>query len=467
MVKKWEKLTTDQLSYRFLELEMDSDDWSEIKEPVRDPRWKEVYLRANDSLKRAKIRKRGFHFYHWLGPKKSLRLKIDQNDFILMNYKWPGYFSEIFASKIGNSLDLLGQTSEMVHIKVNGNYRGLYHLIQTFDSNFLKYNQRNPGTIYSYDNYTYKVGEFYNPFLWETDRKESSREPLVLMLRCIKSECNDIKNLFDLEEWIDFYNLLEILGADHLDAYHNHRLYYDEIKNKFSPIYWDFGFIKNNTDFFQTYNQISSTLMRNSTFRIRRFKKLYQQLNSIFHPEKMLILLEKILKRLESDYKYDHIMGTNRLFLWQDVTREKVYFKENLRKRHQGLVRNLEKIDVELRSEKDKSALIFNGVNAYRIIGWEGKGHFSNDGQRINITPNHIIMTSTSIDKNLISSTDNLIKHESFNINFNSSILYFEGTLNSLVVENVVSGTKKNLIPVNESFNTSKKVEIIWTEDLN
>ncbi|MAZ49177.1 MAG: hypothetical protein CME65_11475 [Halobacteriovoraceae bacterium] len=466
VIQRWDHFSAGKKNFPSVHIKMKPNDFVQLTKSEKNPLWSNAYLEKDNGFLKIEIKKRGFHFYHWMGKKKSLRIKHDNQSYILMNYKWPSYFTEIFAGHFAKQLNLLNESENMIHLYINKRYQGLYHLIQDFDDSFLEKHGMRLGPIYSYDNYSYKSGEFFNPYLWENSQKNYHWLPLDDLLNCIQKSCTELLTYIQVRDFINFYNLTELIGSSHRDAFHNHKLYYDPFEKKFSPIVWDLGYLRNDAEVLQSKNPISQKLLQNSFFRYIRIESLKQLMSNELSLQKLQSFLKRLLVKIKFDFKYDYLMGTDRAFIWKDIKDQENKIRNLLAERNQKITRSLSQFDVSLERHSKNDLLVIKGKGLYKIKEIFGNGHFTLNTEKIDWEEIAALMANTIEDNELVYSRDRTIIHEKFGIRYLPSALKFEGRISKIEIENLFSGETKILEPITVSEEKYKEASILWKDDL-
>ena len=209
-----------------------------------------------------KLRYRGDFARHWAFSKKSLRIKTDRaalfeglRTFNLIVPKFPEHLNNYLAYKLADRLDLLTPRTELVHVAINGERRGVHLFVEQLEELTLRANGYMPGDLYSGDlvakdsrrgvtNWVFDHAGLWEKIAINNHYPEAHREPLerlVWLLGQFPSEQNaaELAGLLDLEAWARFSAFESLARTYHYDLAHNWRLYYDLNRGKFVPVVWD------------------------------------------------------------------------------------------------------------------------------------------------------------------------------------------------------------------------------------
>ncbi len=211
---------------------------------------------------RVKTRYVGDNHWHWLYPQKSWKIKTRSGDpirdrkvFFIKNTPTP-VFEDHVANQIAAEIGLIVPDVRPVKLFVNGAYSGVFHWQDVADESVLRRFRRMPGSIYSGDGVADSAYDqdgvsqlFSDQKHWpkvasrNADQLEdrSDIEALIVMInhpdpKTFRAFADDH---IDLEQFAKFTALDRLLGGEHHDYTHNHKIYFDPYKGRFEPIAWD------------------------------------------------------------------------------------------------------------------------------------------------------------------------------------------------------------------------------------
>jgi len=205
----------------------------------------------------------GDNQWHWLYPQKSWKVNAKSGDPIrdraLFNLKNPPTVATIedtIANEIAAEIGLISPSVHPIKMFVNGAYAGLYLWWDVADESLLRRCRRMPGSIYTGDGAPPgKDGVatlFRDQTRWTKDagrnaEQAEDRTDVEALLRTINDAGADefyafARRHFDLDKFAKFTALDRLLGGQHHDYTHNHKIYFDPYKGRFEPIEWDFAF---------------------------------------------------------------------------------------------------------------------------------------------------------------------------------------------------------------------------------
>ena len=212
-------------------------------------------ISINDEKYKCKIKLRGDHFYHWLFPQKSYKIKLNKDHLYRRNNvynlnipKGSQLISNNISYKIAKKMGLLAPESKMVLASINNEFPILYEVTEQLNECFLRKNCLMPVDLYYGENISKDVflsvsnGKIYRQAgFWEKKSNSNYYEKdnfnaLQSMLE--KAIQLDFSSL-NIKEYAIFSAFQTIVQSYHFDNIHNHRIIYDPFKKQFSPIVWD------------------------------------------------------------------------------------------------------------------------------------------------------------------------------------------------------------------------------------
>lgn len=292
--------------------------------------YKKARMFYGGKLRPVKLKYRGDNIYHWAFPRKSFRIRTRETDkykgmrdFNLVLPKMHSQINGYFSYRLAELMGLLVPHAELVNVTLNGQYEGLYMLVEQLGEETLRDNSLMPGDIYSgeilgRDRYIGATDNlFFSHSIWEkvsynNHYERESREPLKKLISLMSVEqtpetAAELSGLLDMRQWGRF-SAFETLNDDfHYDSRHNWRIYYDPARGKFVPIIWDpLGWPRKIVE--RSYTDVINSKLHYSLFqnadflreRNRAFEEFFR--NSI--DEKLLRemdeLKESIVRSIES-----------------------------------------------------------------------------------------------------------------------------------------------------------------------
>jgi len=229
-------------------------------------------------LSEAQFRYRGGMDLHWLYEKKSIRIKLppfstyrNERQFNLVNPSTMATVTDWVSYDMARSIGLLTPEYFPARVFINNETNGLHFFLSKIDESFLRKNNRMPGSIYSGDT-IYMPDPFgierglsekvyvnrgrpelwFDSRLWKKDASRNiestgNREDIELFIKSVHDPdplmfMKNFDTYFDKNKFYLFWALDKLVGSDHHDLFHNHRIYFDPYLGKFEPIEWDIRF---------------------------------------------------------------------------------------------------------------------------------------------------------------------------------------------------------------------------------
>lgn len=222
-------------------------------------------IEINGKTHRVKSRYVGDNHWHWLYPQKSFKIKTrardpirDRRSFNLKNTATL-VLEDSIANQMAIEIGLMAPDVFPIKLFVNGAYSGVHYWQDVADESLLRRFRRMPGSIYSGDGMPQKVsydadgvGRIYaEAKYWEKDASRNAeqltnREDLEALIATVNNPDAVAFRMFadehlNLKAYARFTALDRLLGGQHHDYTHNHKIYFDPYKGRFEPIEWDFA----------------------------------------------------------------------------------------------------------------------------------------------------------------------------------------------------------------------------------
>ena len=218
-------------------------------------------LYPNGKSYRVQVRYRGDFVQHWGPFKKSLRIKTRKSRLFegmrklnIITPKFDETLNNHLAYRLARELGLIAPFSEMVNLRLNSEFRGVYVLVEQLEELTLRRQRRMPGDIYSGEivgrdkfygvpNRLVETSAFWEKRAINNHYPEESTVPLDHFLDLVRrrplSSNPEPWSHVDIEAWGRFFALETLLQTFHYSNVHNWRLYYDPWRNRMMPIVWD------------------------------------------------------------------------------------------------------------------------------------------------------------------------------------------------------------------------------------
>ncbi|MEA2019909.1 MAG: CotH kinase family protein [Campylobacterota bacterium] len=307
-------------------------------------------LKVNDGKSsKVKIRYRGGSAWNWRYDRKSIKIKFkSDNSYNMMktiNFSVlysQDMFIEPITQKVAKKMGALAPEVKTVRMFINGEYVGLYLYLDQVDESFLRKNKLMPGSIYDGD---YSLKEKWSSYigkdgiakLWFDSKiwdKKAARNAEQKKITEDIELLIDAVNNYDDKAFYDFastylssqyytYLALDVLwGTHHHDYFHNHKIYFDPYKGKYTAISWDVRFWKSNKNKDNSYYPLIERIGLNPLLEFKRDKELYRLLKTVNIEYINKLMSEEKNKFMDSylaDKKRKKISIDTRLFPWKET----------------------------------------------------------------------------------------------------------------------------------------------------
>ena len=220
---------------------------------------------------KASLRLKGDWTDHLLGDKWSFRIKMAKgqawNRFTAFSVQSPhtrSFLMEYVFHEMLLQEGLLAPRYDFIHLKINGETRGVYAVEEHFEKQIPEYNKRREGPILKFvedgfwDVFEKWDSEKYpemdqriamypsaqtEPFHLKRYLKDSVLAEQVKMaqdlMHAYKHAERTVWEVFDAEKVAKYYAIVDMLKAHHGFIWHNQRLYYNPIISKLEPVGYD------------------------------------------------------------------------------------------------------------------------------------------------------------------------------------------------------------------------------------
>lgn len=285
-------------------------------------------FRYGDIDTEARIRYRGVLPNHWNARKKSWQINLPAEYSIngqhalrlfIPEDRW--WAAEFLEAERARKFGVLTPRLEFVKLTVNGKDQGVYMHIEGFDRQFLEYNNRTVGEIFSEVDLADRIDYLrldsihqWQPRIHQGETAPASQDALAYFLYVI-SETNDaefarrIPSILDMDKFYGW--ALEVLLARnyHQKNEGNLNFYFDPSRGLFEPIAYDM-FSRELGDTFEVAdNRLLNRIMKHEPFRKEFEARVRTYVNDPANLQRDLAYYEKIT----NDIKYDIMADSAKL----------------------------------------------------------------------------------------------------------------------------------------------------------
>lgn len=209
------------------------------------------------------VRLKGDWTDHLVGDKWSLRVKVSKNailgmnEFSLQRVEARSHAGEAVLHDLYRELGGVAPRYEFVDVVINGVYKGVYALEESFTKRMIENSQKREGVIIKEDeSLLWHNRIFYNeinsifpyklPVKTFSESRTLKNNQLSLLARYATHLFNSYEEglmpreeIFDVSVLMKYYSVLEIFSARHGDFWQNGRYYLNPITMKLEPITFD------------------------------------------------------------------------------------------------------------------------------------------------------------------------------------------------------------------------------------
>lgn len=219
-------------------------------------------LRNGDELQDVRVRLRGDTVLHWGHPKKSMRVRTRRSEtflgmqsFNLVAPKFPEQLNNVVGARLARRLGLAVPLTGLVDVHLNGNFHGVYELVEQLDAGTLVANGRAPGQLLVGElvmldswsgiaNRLFERAGFWEPAEGDETMHAAGFGPMAELVRLVNTPATTesvqrLGELLDLDAFARLSVLEQLTQSHHDDQVHNWRLAWDRWRQRFEPVPWD------------------------------------------------------------------------------------------------------------------------------------------------------------------------------------------------------------------------------------
>ncbi|MBU2524384.1 CotH kinase family protein [Patescibacteria group bacterium] len=249
-------------------------------------------LIALDNKYNIEFKYRGDSENHWIYPKKSIRLSIldnqkfnDMTSFHLILPEDRGYISEDYSHYIAKKLGLITFNTDFYKLFINGEYQGLYFMIEQATPAFLTRNNLDlNGNVYKNESDSGSgLNAFESPNYWQKNvaspnMKKKDMSEISLLLESIKDDIPP-ERIIDIDNFIKWNAHSVLVNSTHQSSGGNIITYFDPKKRKFIFFPWDTA-QQDHEQIDLNNNVLTSYVLQYPEYMFERNKVLWNYLNN-------------------------------------------------------------------------------------------------------------------------------------------------------------------------------------------
>jgi hypothetical protein len=209
---------------------------------------------SNNKFLNTKIRLKGDRMTHYENNKNSsYKINLKKNNFYntmtsfsIQKPRMRNYITEWIFHEMSKELNLIKLKYDFIHLKINGEKKGLYVTEESFSNSLLERNFKRPGPIFGLDEYyrknDFKSGPKLDPYqekYWTRPENEKLYFIAKNKLLSLKTRNLPLKEIIDIKKWADYFVMCELLTTYHGLLAKSVKFYYNPITGLFEPIAFD------------------------------------------------------------------------------------------------------------------------------------------------------------------------------------------------------------------------------------
>ena len=258
------------------------------------------------------IRYRGWNSDHYMGYKKSWRIKFRKNDLFfgrrqvnLINQRDHSLINDILWSELLRESGIMVPYQFLTHVRINGEYRGVQTFLEQPDRYFAERHNRNVSEVYGEESPLNGPSVFVRPELWQQYSNlagTNDMAPLMVLNSKILDKASPqylttIERILDVDHYLK-YLAHGAISCQENPSTHNIRWLRDPAIGRFQILPWYQGphrfILKGYHDLWQrkgwhsfplmiAINDVADGLLRHHVYRQRYLTHLWRLMQSTHH----------------------------------------------------------------------------------------------------------------------------------------------------------------------------------------
>lgn len=303
--------------------------------PESGDKKKEAILKHEGISYPIKLKTRGNLKLHWGGPKKSIRIYLDdegpasfhgQRKMNFVNPKTYQLNNNHVSMWLGRQMGVKTVINDLAFLKINGRNIGIFELTEQPSSRYdieLRADSSEM-TLFKGDYLDEDDGGseavliWKNPEFWKLidgEDDDVATEVLSQAIRVVNDSSltsqeitEQLEEYLDIAAFIRFHACLKILNTYHVDQTHNQVLGFDKKTRKLFPILWDPTYMWPQGDnlFYPYHDPISYHLLQVGKHRFTRDSLLHQFLQDLYHNDRFADHHHHLRKTMAPLVELDH-----------------------------------------------------------------------------------------------------------------------------------------------------------------
>ena len=315
---------------------------------TKDPYYKFPYVSAKFISEGkeydVKVKLRGLLSNHWMGAKKSWRIKFPKEDLFngkrKINLIIPAdrdYLKESLAYYTAKKLGIVTPDSRFAVLRINGRVQGVYFVVEQMGKEYLAHN-RIPEDAEIYDGEDSTLNDRTNIFrdlaFWSKIRGKKDEEfedyssiNKLIEIMGFEDEkfYREIEGLVDIDKLLS-WNANSMLYFDyHQDNTHNMRFLFSPITGLFEPLIWDCSHPVFKPEIDKMYNDLVTRILKKPLYLHMRNKILWDYIGSGKNLEEDLSFYDRTYKNTRTAFLGDRkkdISNLRFLYVIKNIRRD-------------------------------------------------------------------------------------------------------------------------------------------------
>lgn len=294
-----------------------------------------------------KVRYRGWAKNHWLWPKKSYKVRFEDNfeGRAAINLIVPSdrsYFIEENNNFRAKQLGLPALKSKFSVLTINGKNPAVYWEVEQWGSEFLESNGlSSDANLYGeaiIDEEIYVYSDKWKKYNEDVRFNKENYAEIDRLLNLLNDASDEVFNIkiFDILDEENFYAWSvhnAVSFSNHQDWGHNMRLYFDPSVGKFKMIPWDVSINEFKMDKFsidELANPLANRILSNPEFMAERNFRLWNYIKPGGPVENEFAYLDKLYNDVRGAFYQDNIKGSTNKAFDREVNRLSEMLKNNV-----------------------------------------------------------------------------------------------------------------------------------------
>ncbi len=279
------------------------------------------YIEGEINLEKGKkepvlLKYRGDNFYHWGFPKKSFKIKFDDDRIInLINPKEIDFIADKIAFNLAEEMGLYFSGVKFTGLFINNDFKGIFLETEEPNTEYIRNHSLPFRAVFQGESIgpdRQGLGLFQDSNKWDLDGGYLSKKSLEPFLRALnEGNFKGIYQNINFDYWVNFYTFVSLIQNSHFDDAHN--WFWGVHGDRFYPIVWDpVGWVMrtgSGEGVEEMKSMISQTFRKNVYFSSSFSHQLWQRVNDSGLLERMFQEMDEISLSLENVLDYDFYKG--------------------------------------------------------------------------------------------------------------------------------------------------------------